>query len=144
MSEALGLKVQVWVIRPTAEGVAVLLLKTRVARGGFWQPVTGHVKPNESVEAAAARELREETGWKVAVRGRRVGKAFEFEARGQRFREEAFVFEAESDWRTPKIDFKEHDSARWVPAADAERMLKHESNRLKLQEIIQEIERNEQ
>ena len=144
MSEVLGLKVQVWVIRPTAEGVAVLLLKTRASRGAFWQPVTGHVEPGETSDAAAVRELREETGWKASGRGKRVGKPFEFESRGRRFREEVFVFEAETDWRTPKIDLKEHDVARWVPAADAERLLKHESNRLKLQEIIQEIERNEQ
>lgn len=40
----------------------VLLLKRLPQRGGFWQPVTGRVEPGESSEAAAARELYEETG----------------------------------------------------------------------------------
>jgi len=40
----------------------VLLLRRAPARGGFWQPVTGRLEPGEPAEAAARRELQEETG----------------------------------------------------------------------------------
>ncbi|BDG07705.1 lipoyl(octanoyl) transferase LipB [Anaeromyxobacter paludicola] len=47
---------------PVAPDGRVLLLRRTAERGGFWQPVTGRIEPGESAAAAAARELREETG----------------------------------------------------------------------------------
>ncbi len=37
------------------------------ALGGFWQSVTGAPLHDESDEAAALREVREETGWDVTA-----------------------------------------------------------------------------
>ncbi len=55
------LPLSVLVVVHTAE-LEVLLLE-RAARPGFWQSVTGSLDtPEEPFEAAAARELREETG----------------------------------------------------------------------------------
>jgi lipoyl(octanoyl) transferase len=52
---------------PVASDGRVLLLRRSPARGGFWQPVTGRIEPGESPEAAARRELFEETGADVPV-----------------------------------------------------------------------------
>ena len=44
-----------------------VLLMERAAHPGFWQSVTGSLdRPDEPLEAAAARELREETGMELA------------------------------------------------------------------------------
>jgi lipoyl(octanoyl) transferase len=45
----------------------VLLLRRSPARGGFWQPVTGRIEAGEAPEAAARRELLEETGGDLPV-----------------------------------------------------------------------------
>lgn len=55
------LPVSVLVVVHTAE-LDVLLLE-RASRPGFWQSVTGSLDfPEEPLEAAAAREVKEETG----------------------------------------------------------------------------------
>jgi dATP pyrophosphohydrolase len=62
------LPVSVLVVVHTAQ-LEVLLLE-RASRPGFWQSVTGSLdRPDEPLEAAAARELSEETGIDAA-RGR--------------------------------------------------------------------------
>ncbi len=49
------------------EQLEVLLLE-RASRPGYWQSVTGSLeRPEEPLEAAAAREVREETGIDIAL-----------------------------------------------------------------------------
>jgi lipoyl(octanoyl) transferase len=52
---------------PVGADGRVLLLRRSEARGGFWQPVTGRIEAGEAPEAAACRELLEETGADAAV-----------------------------------------------------------------------------
>lgn len=62
-----------------------VLLLERVARAGFWQSVTGSLdRPDEPLAAAAAREVREETGIDAAegeLRAWPVANTFEIYAR---------------------------------------------------------------
>ena len=62
----LKLPVSVLVVVYTAE-LEVLLLE-RAARPGYWQSVTGSLdRPDEPLEQAAAREVKEETGIDIAA-----------------------------------------------------------------------------
>jgi ADP-ribose pyrophosphatase YjhB (NUDIX family) len=58
------------VVRP-ADGTGRILLMRR-SDNGLWGLPGGYVEPGESVVDATAREVREETGWRVRV-GRLVG-----------------------------------------------------------------------
>lgn len=55
------------VVVPVGADGKVLLLRRTSARGGLWQPVTGRIEPGEAPDAAARRELLEETGADVPV-----------------------------------------------------------------------------
>jgi lipoyl(octanoyl) transferase len=52
---------------PVGADGRVLLLRRSAEHGGFWQPVTGRIEPGEGPDAAARRELLEETGADVPV-----------------------------------------------------------------------------
>ena len=99
----------------------VLVLKRPPASGGIWAPVTGHVEQGESDEAAAARELQEETGLASAAALRATGfvNRFEKERRG------VLVAFEESVWAAvvrPGKAFKlsdEHVEGKWVGVSEA-------------------------
>jgi len=59
--------VDVYVIRPLAEGWRVLVLRRALDTRcpGAWETVHGHVEGTERPEAAAKREVREETGLEI-------------------------------------------------------------------------------
>jgi len=46
---------------PPAGAGEYLLLHRAPARGGFWQSVSGRIEPGEKADAAARREVKEET-----------------------------------------------------------------------------------
>jgi 8-oxo-dGTP pyrophosphatase MutT (NUDIX family) len=116
--------------RPGADGgaeVAVVLVDSK--KGRRWQLPTGLVDEGESPEAAARREVREEAGIEVAataepletveywyVATERGGGRVRFHKRVHFF---LFPYE--------RGDTADHDhevlEARWVPIAEAERML---------------------
>ncbi len=60
-SSTLPLAVAV-VVQRSDGAVLIVRRAPALALGGYWTPVTGRVEPGESLEAAAHRELREETG----------------------------------------------------------------------------------
>jgi lipoyl(octanoyl) transferase len=106
-------------VRRGASGPEVLLLRRIPERGGFWQPITGRREPGESGEAAAQRELEEESGARLPVRSLTYRHSFAFGdvVPPAIFEEEAFV----ADW---PAEFEvrpgpEHDEAEWVSVDEA-------------------------
>jgi 8-oxo-dGTP pyrophosphatase MutT (NUDIX family) len=132
------LPLSVLVVVHTSE-MDVLLLE-RAARPGLWQSVTGSLeRPEEPHDAAAARELREETGIEAAA-GRLTGwnVAYTFEIFPQwrhRFApgvthnsERLFSFELAG--RVPvAIAPQEHTAFTWLPWREAARRCFSWSNR---------------
>lgn len=107
----------------------VLLLRRIPERGGFWQPVTGSVEAGESLEDAALRELREETGL-PAERLVDLGLEATFTGfDGHRYHERAFAAVVATD---AFVRSAEHDDARLVPLGEAEELLRWEENRVAL------------
>jgi dihydroneopterin triphosphate diphosphatase len=124
----LKIPLSVLVVVHTRE-LEVLLLE-RAARPGFWQSVTGSLdRVDEPLEAAAARELREETGIEAAAAAlRRWPLAYTFEIYPewrQRFVPGTIynterVFSLELPARVPaSLAATEHTASLWLPWREA-------------------------
>ena len=140
-------KVQVWIALSESQKAVkkVLILKTKPERGGFWQPITGGVDANESLEAAALREASEETGLKLEVLGqiKATGVDFEFQSRwGDQGRVKESVFLITLTEKPSKIvlDPKEHIECQWVTPERAIDMIKFESNKDALRQILKGLQ----
>lgn len=102
------------------EDGAVLLLRRTPERGGFWQPVTGRVEAGELPAAAAARELREETGLAVPVAPLDYEHAFAWGDQEPPVvaTETAFVARVGAEARVT-LDPAEHEAFEWVTPDEA-------------------------
>ena len=119
-----------------ADCVLFLLLRRTPARGGFWQGVTGAPRDGETDEAAALREVREETGWDVSASLQPLDLSYSYALRddlrdrwdqvyGPGVREvEVVSFAAEAPvGLEPTLDGEEHDRFDWFALDEAERLL---------------------
>ncbi len=110
---------------PLAADGRVLLLRRSEARGGFWQQVTGRIEPGESPEAAARRELLEETGADVAVESLEYRHSFALDPSLNRVRPGSLVLVEETAFaaRLPPgfapVLSDEHAEHAWVTPAEA-------------------------
>lgn len=116
-------KVQVWIRGWSADReLRLLLLRLVPSRGGFWQPVTGHVDPGETLEDAAHREAREETGILFHSLPRALHHAFQYEGKFGATTEHVFSLETEGT-PAPLLSPDEHDAWEWLtPDAAKERV----------------------
>lgn len=110
--------VSVALVRPSDRGVEALVLTRQEARGGFRQIVTGRIEAGETPFAAAARELREETGLSLPVEELRYVHAFGHGEEPRFFREHAFAALAPAG-ATVRIDPVEHWACAWMPLDEA-------------------------
>ncbi|MFH0946649.1 MAG: NUDIX domain-containing protein [Planctomycetota bacterium] len=55
-------QVAVYVFQQSELGPKYLLVRRNQRREGLWRPVLGTIRPEEAIESAAVREVRDETG----------------------------------------------------------------------------------
>lgn len=126
-----------------AAGGETLLLRRRQPFD-FWQSVTGSLLDGETHAAAAARELREETGFsdegELSFTGRR--RWFVIDPRWRNRYPEGVTVNAEYEWqyRLPTIREVvlhecEHSASRWVPIDEAIEAVWSWTNRAALREL---------
>lgn len=124
-------KALVVVLWKSEQNSQVLLLKVTPERGGFWQPVTGHVEPGESYLDAALREASEETGFTFTDPPQYLGMEYQFEGRFGPALERAYslTVAASSTPPTPKLDPKEHTDFQWCTPSEALQAVTFPANR---------------
>jgi dATP pyrophosphohydrolase len=129
----LPVQVEAIIFRRKGRKVEYLLLKRRLERNGFWQPVTGGVEEGETREEALRREVMEETGVKslVAV----VDGLYYFEFSDPTFNQE-YVYGVEvAPSEEIMLDGKEHSEYRWCSFREAVQLLHWKENKEALRKL---------
>lgn len=116
-----------------------LLLKRIPSRGGFWQPVTGGVHPNESLENALSREILEETGIRDIKRAVNTQFTFEFNDNGNDYTE--YVYGVEVPHDSAVNISAEHNAFTWATKEEAMVRLKWQTNKDALQRLCAILEK---
>jgi 8-oxo-dGTP pyrophosphatase MutT (NUDIX family) len=86
---------------------------TRRVLPGIWDIVGGHIESGENFEQALAREIREETGWKLRRIGQQIAD-WEWEYDGVVRRELDYLVDVEGDLAAPTLEAGKHDAYAWV------------------------------
>lgn len=135
-------QVLVYLFRCSGDGgVEFLLLRRTEEWGGFWQGVSGAPEWGESDDEGAIREVREETGFRVASDLRRIDFRYELlrESDPDRERWEQVygpdvhaipeeVYVANVPGTDPVLAPYEHEAFTWCSVKDALRLLTWENN----------------
>jgi RimJ/RimL family protein N-acetyltransferase/8-oxo-dGTP pyrophosphatase MutT (NUDIX family) len=80
---------------------------------GIWDVVGGHLEPGETPEEALAREVEEETGWKVRDIIWTVAD-WEWEHEGRVRRELDYLITIDGELTRPQLEEGKHDAGAWV------------------------------
>jgi 8-oxo-dGTP pyrophosphatase MutT (NUDIX family) len=110
-----------------ADRVLLVRFEDRETNYAWWTTPGGGIRPDESAEAAARREVAEETGLRGFVLGPCVWlREFEFKWRGRRYRQRERIFAARVTAFEPSRDGFEQGELdllpqhRWWTAAEIE------------------------
>jgi dATP pyrophosphohydrolase len=133
-------QVEVHLFRRRRLRTEFLLLRRSPTRSlaGVWQPVTGGIERREQAYAAAAREVREETGLTPVRWWALEHLTIHYDPAKDRI-QAVPVFVAEVNWTDPVHLSHEHDRYAFVPASTAARRVVWQSQRRALKAIAEEV-----
>jgi lipoyl(octanoyl) transferase len=124
------------------DGDRILLLHRRPERGGFWQPISGTIEPDESPLVTARREMIEETGHPAEPTPLELTQSFLIESQFLEARypppiiASEVVYRAELDSRLPiRIDPLEHDDWGWFTMSEAQERIRWTDDREALEKL---------
>ncbi|WP_306204889.1 NUDIX domain-containing protein [Actinoplanes sp. RD1] len=83
-----------------------------------WDVVGGHLEPGETVEEALAREIEEETGWRLAEIIATVGDYRYTGEDGLTRWETDFLVRVHGDLAHPRLEAGKHTAYRWLGPDD--------------------------
>ncbi|WP_327291883.1 NUDIX hydrolase [Streptomyces sp. NBC_01198] len=90
---------------------------------GAWDIVGGHVEPGESLMEALAREVLEETGWRLRRVRRLLGITSWTGDDGRGLRHEAdYLVDVDGDLDHPALEWTKHSACDWFGPADLSRL----------------------
>jgi 8-oxo-dGTP pyrophosphatase MutT (NUDIX family) len=101
--------------------------QTRRVLPGTWDIVGGHVEAGETLQQALAREIEEETGWKLASTGPLLAD-WEWEYGGVVRRELDYLVEVEGDLAAPRLEEGKHDAYAWVGIDEVDLMMENRTD----------------
>ncbi|MHA6759897.1 NUDIX hydrolase [Streptacidiphilus sp. PAMC 29251] len=88
-----------------------------------WDIVGGHVEPGETLLEALAREVEEETGWRLRRVRRFLGTTTWTGDDDGRLRHEAdYLVEVDGDLDAPALEWSKHSGYAWFGRADLPRL----------------------
>lgn len=124
-----GNSIEAIIFRMKNQNYEFLLLKRTEERGGFWQPVTGRIEEDESIEEAVKREIKEEVGISDIIRIIPDVYSFSIEDSGK----DEFILgvEVNSDEEISldKNTYLEHEKSKWCSFEEAINLLKWPGNK---------------
>ncbi|MFC1613599.1 NUDIX pyrophosphatase [Patescibacteria group bacterium] len=131
-------QVEVILFKKENDMTLFLVLKRNSQKGGFWQPITGNVKPNESFEQAALREIEEETSIKKYLEFIDTGYSFDFFDDNRNQHEKIFGVHVS---KTAKVVIsQEHTEFQWASKEDALNLyLKYPGNKEGLRKLCEKL-----
>ena len=117
-----------------------MILKRIPEHGGFWQPITATVEPDEKLIDAVYREVREEAGIMRRDIISIIGDVHYFEFPWDEehiVQEQVFGVEVKLDVKV-SVDnnvYEEHEEYRWVKFDEALKLIKWDSNKDALRKL---------
>ncbi|MFE3172078.1 NUDIX hydrolase [Amycolatopsis sp. NPDC059090] len=110
-----------------AEGRAFVQLRDADRRlfPNTWDVVSGHVEDDETPVAALAREVAEETGWRLRRIVRNLGSYRWPEQDGVEQTSVYFVVEVDGDLSRPVLEWDKHSRYAWAGAEDLDILLEN-------------------
>ncbi|MEK6823622.1 MAG: NUDIX domain-containing protein [Nanoarchaeota archaeon] len=129
------------VYRKTEKGILYLLLKRKLHWIG-WEFPKGGIEPEEEIEDAIKRELKEETGQiSLKIQKHNFSGKYKYDKKvlGRKFIGQTFsLYSAEIENEKVILDRREHSEYLWLPYPEAYKKLTYENQKKSL-EIIDDL-----